>query len=310
MVEIEPAPTIVDIEPAAPTVMASPPEAIADPVEGPPPDVAAAEAEEQSRVSVLQRGVPVPESVLWEQMFEARAICFGELHPNPEHHVAQSSALNELARRAEAEGRTLAVGFEMFQRPYQAALDAFVAGQIEEDELLLDTEYQTRWGWAFELYRPLLSAARDYGLPALALNAPTELTRKIARMGLASLDADEREQLPELDLENAAHACYFSNIGRVGACPSETTPSNTYTAQVVWDETMADTAASWLEAAGDEAQLIIFAGMGHCQDSAIPERITRRTGVDVLSVMPLEAGELADLNAAPRLFDLVWLVWP
>lgn len=307
--------TWVDIEPASPPARPSPHEGVVDvvePVEGPRTDdsegEAGAEALEDPRVRVLEDGVLRSEAALSEGMTDARAICFGELHPNAEHHLAQSRALIELARRAEAEGRLLGVGFEMFQRPFQAALDAFVAGQIDEDELLLDTEYETRWGWAFELYRPLLATARDYGLPVLALNAPTELTRKIARRGLGSLDAEEREQLPELDLENAAHACYFANLGRAGACPPASPPSDTYTAQVVWDETMAETAAAWLSASGADAQLIIFAGMAHCQESAIPERITRRTGIDVLNIMPLENAELQLLGAAPNMFDMIVLL--
>lgn len=300
--------TWFEVEPAAPPGHPSLDEDIEvlEPIEGPRANDS--EAEEQPRARVLDDGVLRPEAALWASMADARAICFGELHPNADHHLAQSRALTELARRAEVEGRLLGVGFEMFQWPFQAALDAFVAGQIGEEELLLDTEYEARWGWAFELYRPLLSTARDHGLPVLALNAPTELTRKIARRGLAGLDAEEREQLPELDLENAAHACYFANLGRSGACPPVTTPSDTYTAQVVWDETMAETAAAWLATAGPDAQLIIFAGMGHCQASAIPERITRRTGIDVLNVMPLENAELQLLGAAPNMFDMIVLL--
>lgn len=308
--------TWLDIEPAPPLAPSSPHADSSDfagPVERPRADDSVGDAErepEEPRARVLEDGVLRAEAALWESMADARAICFGELHPNAEHHAAQSRALTELARRAEAEGRLLAVGFEMFQRPFQAALDAFVAGQSDEKELLLDTEYEARWGWDFDLYRPLLSTARDYALPVLALNAPTELTRKIARMGLASLAPEEREQLPELDLENAAHACYFANLGRTGACPGVGTPSDTYTAQVVWDETMAETAAAWLVAAGADAQLIIFAGMGHCQESAIPERITRRTGIDVLNVMPLENAELQLLGAAPSMFDMIVLLGP
>jgi uncharacterized iron-regulated protein len=307
--------TWLDIEPASPPDQPSFEEDIidvAEPVEGPRANdsegEAEAEYEEEPWVRVLEDGVLRSEAALSASMADARAICFGELHPNAEHHLAQGRARAELARRAAADGRVLGVGFEMFQRPFQAALDAFVAGQIDEDELLLDTEYEARWGWAFELYRPLLSTARDHGLPVLALNAPTELTRKIARMGLDSLDAEEREQLPELDLENAAHACYFANLGRSGACPPVAPPSDTYTAQVVWDETMAETASAWLSAAGADAQLIIFAGMGHCQESAIPERITRRTGIDVLNIMPLENAELQLLGAAPNMFDMIVLL--
>jgi len=77
---------------------------------------------------------------------------------------------------------------------------------------------------------------------------------------------------------------------------------------VVWDETMAETAAAWLSASGPDAQLIIFAGMGHCHESAIPERITRRTGIDVLNVMPLENAELQLFGAAPNMFDMIVLL--
>jgi uncharacterized iron-regulated protein len=258
----------------------------------------------------LEGGAQLSEAELWARLVGAQVVCFGELHGNAKHHVAQSDALNELATRAGVEGRRLAVGFEMFQRPYQLALNAFVAGQIDREQLLSDTEYLERWGWSFAFYEPLLETARQYGLPALALNAPTELTRKIARMGLESLNAPEREQLPELDLENAAHACYFSNRGRVGACPPAVEPSDTYTAQVVWDETMADTSARWLTEAGDGAQLIVFAGMAHCQRSAIPERITRRTEIEVLSVMPLQPNERVEYGAAPDAFDVIVALEP
>ena len=56
-----------------------------------------------------------------------------------------------------------------------------------------------------------------------------------------------------------------------------------YTVQVIWDETMADTAAKWL-AAQPDGHLVILAGNGHCHDSAIVGRIKRRGIADVVSV--------------------------
>ena len=52
-----------------------------------------------------------------------------------------------------------------------------------------------------------------------------------------------------------------------------------YTVQVIWDETMADTAAKWLTAHPD-GHIVILAGNGHCHDSAIVNRIKRRGVAD------------------------------
>jgi uncharacterized iron-regulated protein len=245
---------------------------------------------------------------LWERLASSKVICFGEQHDEPHHHYAQWRALEALATRSAAAQRPLAVGLEMFQRPYQAALTGFVSGSLPEAQFLLDTEYRERWGFDFSLYRPLLKTAREFSLEALALNAPKELTRKIARSGLAALDANEQKQLPELDLANAEHRAYFEAAMAEHPMPSGGPKlDDMYAAQVVWDETMAETAAAWLEHAGQAAQLVVFAGAGHCQRSAVPARISRRLNVPVLSVDPVLESELAeyDENGGRSRYDLL-----
>lgn len=238
------------------------------------------------------------------RMAEARVICFGELHDRPEHHRAERNALVLFLEQASGITENVAVGFEMFQRPFQQPLSAFVAGTLAERQFLEATEYETRWGWPYEYYRPLLETTGDFGADALALNASSELTRQIADRGLAELDDETSALLPELDLTDEEHACYFTNLGVRAACP-KTPPPSQYEVQVVWDETMAETASQWLSDAPDDARLMIFAGMAHCQRSAIPRRIRRRTGIDVLSVMPLTPGQIAQLDAAVDVFDMV-----
>ena len=63
-----------------------------------------------------------------------------------------------------------------------------------------------------------------------------------------------------------------------------------YTAQVIWDETMAEGAAAWL---GDaRRQVMVIAGNGHCHQSAIPSRVKRRkAGTTMLSVL-LQSGDV------------------
>ncbi|MCP4446661.1 MAG: ChaN family lipoprotein [Myxococcales bacterium] len=74
-----------------------------------------------------------------------------------------------------------------------------------------------------------------------------------------------------------------------------------YPVQVLWDETMADTAAKWLLAQAGR-RIVILAGHGHCRESAIIRRMRRRGITSVISVRPVVdtgKGEVADLLTAP-----------
>ena len=94
-----------------------------------------------------------------------------------------------------------------------------------------------------------------------------------------------------------------------GKAVSETAPAaaepdfidTIYPVQVLWDETMADTAAKWLQA-GEGRKLVILAGNGHCHESAIVGRMKRRGIEGVLSVRPVVEegqGEVGDLLSTP-----------
>ena len=62
-----------------------------------------------------------------------------------------------------------------------------------------------------------------------------------------------------------------------------------YAAQVIWDETMAEGAAAWLDDA--RQQVMVIAGNGHCHQSAIPSRVARRKpDATTLSVL-LQSGD-------------------
>ena len=85
-----------------------------------------------------------------------------------------------------------------------------------------------------------------------------------------------------------------------------------YTVQVIWDETMADTAATWL-AAHPDGHMVILAGNGHCHDSAIVGRLQRRgvaAVVSLRSVLDTGQGEVADALVTPMTDYLVVLTVP
>lgn len=272
---------------------------------------------------VLDRtGHQLDPKAFWDKLAASRAICVGEEHTNPHHHWVQLEVVQQLAAR----WPTFALGMEMVQRPFQGVLDDYAAHKIDDDALRSRTGWADRWGYDFNLYGPTIHAAVAAHASLLALNAAKELTKKVVHHGLDSLTPDEKAQIPQLDLDDAAHRAWFDalmeDMGGTEAhshppTPSEPQPSpqhtggdtepempsadRIYTVQVIWDETMADTAATWLEAHPD-GHVIILAGGGHCHDSAIVNRIKRRGIPEVVSIRSViddKEGSVAEALAKP-----------
>jgi uncharacterized iron-regulated protein len=256
------------------------------------------------RVLDARTGHEVAEPAFWDRLASARAVCVGEDHPNPHHHWVQLHIVQTLAPKWPHFG----LGMEMFQRPFQGVLDDFAAGKIDDAAMRSRTGWEDRWGYDYKLYGPIFAAAVAAHGKLLALNAAKELTKKVVHHGLESLTPEEKAQVPELVLTDATHRAWFDQeMEDMGGASAHTTikkpdgdgsgsgagdpqagapemPSadRIYTVQVMWDETMADTAASWLRANPD-GRLVILAGHGHCHDSAIVNRIKRRGITDVVS---------------------------
>ena len=200
----------------------------------------------------------------------APVVCVGEQHDEPLHHDVQHEVLVELI----ASQRELAIGMEMFQQRFQPVLDQYVRGTVDEAELLSLTDWERNWGYDASMYRALWRTAHDYGVPVIGLNTPRNVTRTVARHGLDALPAGVRASLPELVLDDADHRRFFS--ASMGGHAHGMSP-NIYIAQVIWDETMARRAALWLSR-GEQRQILIIAGNGHCHESAIVRRVERRLG--------------------------------
>jgi uncharacterized iron-regulated protein len=251
----------------------------------------------------------LPPDQLLRELSEVDVVCVGEDHDNPHHHWAQLRILRGLIARAPMRGRQIGLGLEMIQRPYQEALDAYLAWEIDEKQLVEQVEWHDRWGYDWAFYRPVIELGRSERLPILALNAPRELTQKISRQGLEGLDDDEREELPELDTDDPAHRSWFDNATRHHPPPVASRDSM-YLAQVLWDETMAETSASWLTGRLPVRQLLVLAGAGHCQDAAVPSRVRRRVQARVASVRPVVQASTAAPTQSLVGFDYAFVMTP
>jgi uncharacterized iron-regulated protein len=247
-------------------------------------------------------GVALEPSAVMDDLSQADVICFGEDHDDARHHWLQLRILRELLRRSDTSGREVALGMEMFEKPAQPVLDEYLSEKGGDEEALLrKTNWDHRWRHDSGLYRPLVRAARRRGIPIVALNAPAELTHKVARRGLRSLTEAERKELPHLDLHDAKHRAAFDEA--LKAHPHHGRPRRLYAAQVIWDETMAKTAADWLSERQPARQLLILAGAQHCRADAIPDRIRRRVSSRVVGVRPVLANTGVNLPTLLESYD-------
>lgn len=229
-------------------------------------------------------------------LHDTRVIFVGEQHDRFDHHLVQLAAV----RAAHAANPDMAVGVEWIQRPFQQHLDDYVAGTISEAQMLARTEYFDRWRMDYRLYRPIFLYAREKGIPLIALNASRELTRAVSDKGIEGLPADMKKLLPrQIDRSNTD---YHQRLRDLFAQHPATSSSfeRFLDVQLIWDETMAETAASYLQK-NPQRSMVILAGNGHLAYGAgIPDRLQRR--IQLSSVIVLNAaGQPVDKNAADYL---------
>src|SRR5690606_30201391 len=100
---------------------------------------------------------------LVNRLQNADLVCLGEQHDNLIHHALQLQLVDLLQNAALERGASFALGMEMFQLAAQPALNAYANSQIDEETLLVRSEYAARWGYDFEFYRPILDHVRTRG---------------------------------------------------------------------------------------------------------------------------------------------------
>lgn len=234
---------------------------------------------------------------------DSQIVYLGETHSDPADHTAQLEIIQALNDRND-----IVIGLEMFQRPFQPAVDAYLAGEITEAELLEDTEYETRWGYDWAFYAPILRYAKENQIPVLALNTPAEVTRKVATDGLSSLSGEELKHIPpvaDIDLTDKDYRATLESIFSAhGGAGHSASFDNFFAAQVLWDETMAEAVADQHQR-DPQRQVIVLAGEGHvAYGYGIPNRVARRLpDVEQDSVLLLPPDAPTDEAAA----DWIWV---
>jgi uncharacterized iron-regulated protein len=251
-----------------------------------------------------KNGAVLEPGQVFTALLSSRVIYVSEQHNNPHHHAAQLSVIAGVYAR----DPSVAIGMEMFKRPFQHALDDYLDGKIDEEELVEKSEWEDRWGYDFDLYRPILEFARAHHIHVLALNAPDEITRTVADHGVKALSETERKSLPDLDLSNKDHREMLREIYEEHHAHASGSFEDFYAAQVIWDETMAYEVARALKDPHGPKRVVVLAGDGHIRYGlGIPQRAARRGATPFKTVLPVMLHDLDDAVSEAS-SDYLWVM--
>jgi len=220
-----------------------------------------------------------------------QVVLIGEEHDNADHHRWQLQAISTLA----ALRPNLVLGFEMFPRRVQPALDRWVAGELNEAEFLAASDWVHVWGYEPALYLPLFHFARLNRIPMVALNVEREFVRAVGAKGLEAVPADKREGVTAPAPASPAYIrslliAYAEHPEKGStATPEDPAFRRFVDAQLVWDRAMAQ---ALVDAASKHpgALLVGVMGSSHVADGhGVPHQL-RSLGVQrIASLLPWAA---------------------
>ena len=132
----------------------------------------------------------------------AEVLLVGEEHDDMIGHAFETelfkAAVERLGPSDDSPGRPVVLSLEMFERDVQYVLDEYLHGLISEDHFLSSAR---PWDYYEGRYRPLIEAAREFGSPVIAANAPRRYVSRVTSEGpasLQSLSAVAQSYLPPL----------------------------------------------------------------------------------------------------------------
>ncbi len=244
-----------------------------------------------------QKKAVVSFAELMADLNTVRVVYAGEQHTNPAHHAIQLKILTALHEQHPG----LKVGMEMFDQTYQPVLDQWSAGDLDRKTFIEKVHWYVNWKFDFDLYSGILDYIKANHIPLIGLNIPPCIPPKIAAGGIDNLQKRDKAFLPEtLHLSNSGYRDYLQKIFKMHHFMMHSNFENFYVAQNVWDDVMAESVVSHI----DDHVMLVLAGNGHLiYGFGIPDRVNQHLAVPYRTILPLPAGESADLDMA----DYLWV---
>jgi uncharacterized iron-regulated protein len=221
--------------------------------------------------------------ISYEQMIndlqKVNIVFIGETHDRESHHRLQLDIIKTLNTL----NTHIAVGFEMFTYESQNDLDRWIAGKLPIEDFI--KVYYKNWSIPWAFYQDLLLYVRDHRIPAIGLNVPAEISRKVSTSGFSSLTKKELEKLPP-EVGCAVGEKYMKFIRRAYAIHGHSGKQFLYfcEAQLLWDQVMARNLLEFLKK-NPSRTIIALTGNGHAWERGIPEQVrtlSEKTGYRVI----------------------------
>jgi uncharacterized iron-regulated protein len=232
-------------------------------------------------------------------------VLLGESHERADHHRWQ---LQTMAALHVLRGR-IVLGFEMFPRRVQPALDRWSAGELDEAGFFKASDWANVWGYSTGLYAPLFHFARLNRIPMRALNVERSFVREVGRKGYDATSAAMREGVgrpaaPPPAYVRELHAAYLEHPGVENASESDPAFQRFVEGQTTWDRAMAEAIRDAL-ARNAGHQVIAIMGRGHTAPGAVPHQL-RDLGIgDVAVLLPWEPNAACE-RLTPQLATAVF----
>lgn len=245
-------------------------------------------------------------------------VLLGEQHDLEDHHRWQLQMLAAL----HAQRPDMVIGFEMFPRRVQPALDRWVAGDLTVKDFLAQSEWDKVWNMSPELYMPLFQFARLNRIPMVALNVERSLTQAITEKGWDAVPEAEREGVGRpappskdyrafLDKMRQHHLAMRSK--EEGAAMADNKRFDFFIeSQTTWDRAMAEALAARLVERPDGSKPLVVGvmGNGHIRyGHGVPHQLGALGVSRVASLMPVPAEHDCE-DLAGGLADAVFVLPP
>lgn len=135
-----------------------------------------------------EKGKTVSFGKMIKQLSKYDVVLFGELHNNSINHWLELKTAEALYRQTDS---NLILGAEMFERDNQNAVNRYLAGRTDNNQL---AEEARLWPNFKTDYQPLLDFAKQHHLNFVATNIPRRYAAVVAKYGMDSL-----KKLPEAE---------------------------------------------------------------------------------------------------------------
>lgn len=243
-----------------------------------------------------QKGFTDFESMLAD-LTRADVVFVGEQHDDPNTHRLELAILEGLVTRHQP----LVIAMEMFERDVQGILDDYLAGRIDEQQLLATAR---PWPRYVSDYRPIIEFAKAHQIPVIASDVPRPIAADVAKNGMSVIDAlgarrSQAAQSPQCTTSGDYYERFMQLMGGHPPSGDPAAPGASakndrfFLAQCLKDETMGESIATAFDKYGTRHPTIVHINGAFHSDygegtAASARRRLAGRRIAVVSVLPVD----------------------